>query len=427
MASFHNQLTILAILAGSALCRAEPDILNCVVGCPSRTDALTGGFGGPAEMLSHEGIDSAMSVTSIYQQNVDGGISTHRRAGRWAGSYDLELTGNFERLLGLSGGRLYTHGEGWWSRSAGINSPAVGSAFNVNADAMEQDALVVTELWYEQALFDRTLLVRFGKLDMTGGFQCRGCPVSFDGCTYANDETAQFLNGALVNDPTIPFPDYGLGIIFHYQPADAAYLSIGAADAQADHRQSGFQTAFTGPDYFFYIAETGWTPRLASPKGPLQGAYRIGLWNDPRPKTNADSDRMKRDDLGFYVSCDQSLVRETSDPNDTRGLGVFARYGYAPGATNDITGFWSVGLQYQGLIEGRDDDVAAIGWAQGFFSNGASATYPADSESVVEAYYRICVAGWLDASPSIQYIRHPGGASTIDHATVLALRAQIRI
>lgn len=69
----------------------------------------------------------------------------------------------------------------------------------------------ITELWYEHALLDDTLRVRLGKMDITGGFECRGCPVSFDGSLYANDETGQFLNSALVNNPTIPFPDKGLG------------------------------------------------------------------------------------------------------------------------------------------------------------------------------------------------------------------------
>ena len=43
---------------------------------------------------------------------------------------------------------------------------------------------------------------RFGKLDITGGFECRGCPVAFDGSAFANDPSGQFLNGALANNPT---------------------------------------------------------------------------------------------------------------------------------------------------------------------------------------------------------------------------------
>jgi hypothetical protein len=69
-------------------------------------------------------------------------------------------------------------------------------------------------------LLDGAVLIRVGKLDLTGGFECRGCPVSFDGNSFANDQTTQFLNGALVNNPTIPFPDRGLGAVVHVAPVE---------------------------------------------------------------------------------------------------------------------------------------------------------------------------------------------------------------
>ena len=108
--------------------------------------------------------------------------------------------------------------------------------------------------------------------------------MAFDGNSFANDETAQFLNGALVNNPTIPFPDNGLGAVVYLEPVAWWYVSAGVADAQADARETGLNTAFHGPDHFFAVFETGVTPRVPSPNGPLQGAVRVGLWYDPQPK-----------------------------------------------------------------------------------------------------------------------------------------------
>jgi len=388
-------------------------------------DTLTGGFRGLDNPLADDGTEIGFGVTNIYQANVKGGLSTHSKRGRYSGSYDLELTADTQKLFGIEGGSLYVHGEGWWSKSGGIDGASVGSVFGVNGDSGSRDTLVITEFWWEQAMLDNTLRIRLGKLDITGGFKHHGCPVSFDCSSYANDETSQFLNNALVNNPTIPFSDNGLGIAVYYNPFHSWYVSAAVTDAQADTRETGFRTTFGGEDYFFYIFETGVAPRLDSAKGPLQGTYRIGLWNDPQPKANSDGTKNYRDDVGFYTSCDQMLCKENSDPEDNQGLGAFFRYGYASGKRNDITNFWSFGFQYQGLVDGRDDDVLGFGFAQGIFSDSADTTYTDDYENAIELYYNAQVAGWLNISPSVQYITNPGGNKTVSDAVVLGLRVQM--
>ena len=385
-------------------------------------ESMTDGFWGLNETLEPTGIETAFSVTSIYQRNVKGGLSTDSRKGEFSGSYDLEMTFDLERLLNI-GGVLYIHGEGGWSD--GIDAAAVGSAFGVNSDAIGNRSMDITEFYYERALGNETLQIRVGKLDMTGGFECRGCPVSFDGSMYANDETTQFLNSGLVNNPTIPFPDYGLGAIVHWNPVEDWYLSVGVADAQADGRETGFNTAFHNEDYFLYMAETGITPQLDSSNGLMQGAYRVGVWYDPQPKAHSDALKDDRDDAGLYISCDQMLTKENNEPDDTQGLGTFFRYGYAPSRTNDITNFFSTGLQYQGLFEGRDDDVLAIGYAHGVFSDRAGSAYTEDYESVTELYYNARVTGWMTLSPSVQYVTNPGGDASVSDAVVLGLRALV--
>jgi len=330
-----------------------------------------------------------------------------------------------QKLLGIEGGTLYVHTEGWWPKSEGIDGHSVGSAFGVNGDATPRNSMVVTEFWYEQEMFDGTFLLRVGKMDITGGFECHGCPVAFDCSLFANDENTQFLNSALVNNPTIPFPDYALGIAAFYNPVRWWYASAAAVDAQNDVRETGFSTTFGNEDYFFYVFETGIVPQINSSKGPLKGVYRIGVWNDPQPKAHSDSSKNYRDDVGFYLSCGQMLIKENAEPDDSQGLGAFFRYGYASDKRNDITNFWSFGFQYQGLIEGRDDDVLGAGFAQGFFSDRASTTYKDDYESAVEVYYNAQITPWLNISPSIQYITNPGGTETAGDALVLGMRAVV--
>ncbi len=398
---------IFLLLAG--ICQAENDSAR-------KQQTLTSGLGGLNNQLADKGIEVGFGITNVYQTNVKGGTSTHNQRGRYTGSYDIELSADLRKLLGFETGTIFLHLEGGWPDEEGIDTLSVGSSFGVNADAGGNDNILIKQLYYEGPLFSDNLTFMIGKIDFTGVFDCSA---------YADDECSQFLNAAFVDNPTIPFPAYSLGVALNWDITDSWYLLGGVADAQADSRETGFRTAFHKEDYFFCILETGITPRLDSANGPLQGTYRVGLWNDPQPKANSDGSKNYRDDIGVYVSCDQMLFRENSEPEDIQGLGTFFRYGYAPSKRNDITNFWSVGFQYQGLIEGRDDDVAAIGFAHGSFSNTAASTYPEDYESVMEVYYNAQVTNCLSLSPGIQYINNPGGSKSAKDAVVLGLRAQI--
>jgi porin len=417
-------LMIVAVILGMAdlVCAGQPDLENAqeAPGLWQR-ETLTDGFWGLNDQLADVGVELALSVTEIYQNNAHGGLSTHRRAGRHSGSYDLELLGDFERLLGVEGGNLYVHAEGVWSESAGINDNSVGSYFGVNGDARPRRCIDVTEIWYEHSFLDNALRIRLGKVDLTGGFEHRGCPVSFDCGSYANDENTQFLNNALINNPTIPFPDYGLAAAVHYAPARLWYVSAALADARADLRETGFNTTFHDEDDFFHVLETGVTPQLSSENGSLQGAYRLGLWYDPQKKEEFSTGKIRRDDAGLYLACDQMIFKENNDSEDTQGLGLFARYGWASSKVNDVTNFWSAGLQYQGLAYGRDEDVVGLGFAQGFFSDRASG-FTDDYESVWELYYRAQLTRWMALSPDIQYVTNPGGDGAAGDAVVLGIR-----
>ena len=387
----------------------------------TQRDTLTDDWFGLGEKFAEEGVTVSLGLTQIYQLNLTGGLATHRHAGRYTGSYDLEGEFDLEKLLKLPGGRIYAHAEGSWSE--GLDASSIGSVLGgVNGDAAADRSIDLTELWYQQSLFDGRFRFRIGKMDLTGGFECHGCPVAFDGNAFANDEAGQFLNAALVNNPTIPFPDKGLGLAVYAEPTHWWYAAAAVADAQADARETGFNTTFHQEDYLFSIFETGFTPALPSRNGPLQGAYRIGFWYDPQDK-DRHSGSIKRDDMGIYLSFDQTVLKENTDAEDPQGLGLFARWGWADKSVSEVKCFWSVGAQYQGLIPTRDDDVLGLGVAQGRLVRDAGFT--ADRETVMEIYYGIQVTPWFSVAPSVQYIFNPGGDAAVDDALVVGIRTQI--
>jgi porin len=408
-------LVIMFLLYLAGICRADGDSIW-------EQQTLTNGFWGLNDQLADSGIDLGFGITSIYQINAHGGISTNEHRGRYHSRYEATMDVDLERLLGIEDGSFYIVGWGGWPDTEGINEHSVGSAWGISALPYGNRGMDIVQCAYEGPLLSDNLTIVIGKLDLTG---------IFDTTAYADNEYGrygQFINPAFVDDPTIPFPQQGLGVVLTWDITDLWYLMGGVADAQADFRETGFRTTFHKEDYFFYALETGVTAKLHSVNGPMQGTYRIGIWNDPQPKANTDlaaTGKSYRDDIGFYTSCDQMLGKENDDPEDSQGLGMFFRYGYTDANKNDITSFISVGFQYQGLLDGRDDDVLGVASAHGFFSDTANLSYPEDYESVLEVYYNAQVTPWFNLSPNIQYIANPGGVKTAKDAVVVGIRAHM--
>ena len=409
-------LAALAALAGTAHAESERPAPRW-----HEHDTLTGGGFGAFEKLEEHGVKLTLGLTQIYQRNLRGGMRADRDADDYSGSYDIEVDLDSERLVGLAGGLLHFQAKGGWSD--GVDPRSVGSLFGVNADAFGDRPLIVAQLYWEQALLSDMLTVRLGKIDLTGGFECHGCPVSFDGNTYANDETLQFLNGAFVNNPTIPFPAQGLGAVVFIQPAETWYVSFGAADARAREGTSGVSTAFHGRADYLFIAEAGCAPKFQRAGRPLPGAYRVGVWHDLRRKPELDGDGRAFAGPGLYISADQKVWNEKD--SDSQGLGLFGRYGVAPASVNEIKSFWSLGAQYEGLLPRRDADILGLGVAQGRVS--AAAGHSARHETAVEMYYSFRLTPWLFVAPDIQYIINPGAERGPDNAIVAGLRVQMTL
>ncbi len=387
------------------------------------TDRLTGDWFGARSWLEGRGIDFGIAMTVVYQHNAHGGAQTHS-GHRITGSVDWELSLNSESLGLWQGGTFFTAAESSWND--GIGGDRVGNLFGVNTDAAGDRAILVAELWYEHVFWEGKARFRAGKLDVG---------VDFDTNAFANDETAQFLNPALVNTGNIPMPDLGLGAQLILEPLDWLYVGIVAADAQADGRETGLRTTFHDEDHFFGALEIGFLPVWKTAGGDLPGGYRFGMWYDPQPKDKYFNDiggrrtivPQKRDDVGFYFNMDQMLIKENpEDDVDSQGLGMFARYGFAHDEVSEIEHFWSIGAQYLGLIPTRDDDVLAFGVAQGILSNRMELQGDTPhQETVLELYYSMPITPWLVLTPDLQWILDPGGMDDGRDSFVAGLRAQI--
>jgi len=382
-------------------------------------DTLTNNWLGFGGTLEEAGFALALGLTQVYQHNASGGLNAGY--GDYSMSWDLEVEADLEKLIGLPGGLLYSLAEGSYGR--GIDG-AVGGLSGVNDDAAGEVEIAVTELWYEQSLWRDFVTWRVGKIDLTGGFECAGCPVAFDGNRFANDETSDFLNSWFINNPSIPFPDNGLGAVLMLAPVEWYYVSCGGGDALANANASGLDTTFDGDGRFFCVVETGLLPNIPSRIGGLQGAYRFGVWFDDQAKEYLDETGERDTDIGYYVSACQTVWHESPGPESGQGLGLFGRLGWADKKLNEIEFFWSGGASYTGPIPGRDADVLAVGFSRGELSD-RSPDFSASHEQVVECFYNAALTSWLHVTADLQWIDHPGGDDSLDDAWVAGVRGQL--
>lgn len=278
---------------------------------------------------------------------------------------------------------------------------------NVNRDQNDTDAAVpVTELWYEQYLFNKQVVLTAGKMDPTN---------YLDQNEYAHDECNQFLGRMFKQNPAIEWPnDNTIGGRLTLAPDFAKYLSVEMTYFDADN---DYENIFARPFASFQLNLKpsmifGWDTEQ------WDGNYHFYGWlNDlPHQKlvTAGDigGDEKGRYNAGMGFSIDQMI---------TDVFGVFGRFGWQrpdlvqastnPGAA-PVESSWSSGIQMTGKYWQRDEDILAFGVGQLFPSKCYKNAYNAAAvEGHFEAYYKIRLFKWLAITPDVQIIWNPHGVN----------------
>ena len=397
---------------------------------------MTGNWGGARTALADMGITFDVDVTQILQGNAHGGASTVNGI-RYSGSGDVTLNIDTGKLGLWPGGSFLLNGEPHWGN--GINKK-VGSLVPVNLDAYKPGEgcfMTLSEVIYQQVLFDGKLILIGGKLDGSR---------AFDRNIFANDERTQFLNAALRNNVMIPaflpYTDWGVGAIVN--PTDWLSILTAVADSQGSNHTTGFETAFHGPTSSTVIHELDFKIK---PFG-LPGDQRVGFaWSSlDAPKLNPISPfketgpllmkyapdiletlgpylphKTVPDNVMLYYNFDQYLYTEKDDP--TQGIGLFGRFGWARPNTNPVNYYYSIGVGGKGIIPDRDNDTFGVGYYYVDLSNDLPPAF--FSEQGVECFYNIQIAPWLHISPDLQIIMNPGGTSQHETSLVYGFRMQI--
>ena len=236
--------------------------------------------------------------------------------------------------------------------------PSLTLLNSYTARLVRQNEINLREAWVKTEFFGQRLGLSFGRLDLTN---------YFDRNAAANDETAQFISDALVNNPALGLTNNGSGVVAVYDAKSGINFKIGAQQSNPD--------ATNLSNSVFSLAEVGY---LARPFSLPEGNYR--LWY----RRDNSSGRQR---TGFGVSLDQKV---------TPGVTLFARYGSAD-AEFGHDHFYSGGAEFEYGPVLNPLDAWGLGYAHTELASG-------DTERLEEAYYNFHLAERLRLSFHLQYV-----------------------
>lgn len=253
----------------------------------------------------------------------------------------------------------------------GIANADAGSALDRN----DNGRLQLSELHYLWSIHNSELYL--GLID----------PTRFlDASDIANDETQQFIGAGFVNNPLIDFPDYTLGLAYHYvasddQPGFAAMLS--SSHGIADNPNRSYRQLiqlFDQDKGLFAGAELYYPWRYFK--------IRTGLWINSASKQRIDKSQTNAKNYGVYTSIDATAGRHQWN----------LRYGYSNLDVTTSNHFSAIAYQYQ-----YKQATLGLGLAhQRITHKTADNTNPPNTQA--ELYLRINPIQGLSITPSIQYL-----------------------
>ena len=239
------------------------------------------------------------------------------------------------------------------------------------------------ELWYKQSI---------GKVDVTFGQQ--DLNASFATC----ENGALFTNSSFgihssISDNVSPpiFPLTALGANIQWNISDRYLWEAAIFDGTpGDFENNPYNAKWEWNKDKGFLAITEFQIHKSLLKGKA-ATYKMGVYYHGR---NDTLNTQKRDG-GFYFVGDQQISAD---------LSVFSQLGLSPKKLNKNNRYFSIGLNYKGIINKRPDDQFGLAVAYAGIDGNA-----AGSEMAVELTYKIQINKNIYLRPDIQYIINPAG------------------
>ncbi len=237
----------------------------------------------------------------------------------------------------------------------------------------------MTELNYQQSLFDNRLHFVVGKVDPTNYFNFHGLIVPWQ----------HFIGYGASVSGTVNWPDQGLGGIISIRPTEKLYIMAGLTDVRGDVFRNGEFLNF-GDQFqngkFWKSVEVGFVPSFGE---RYFKKISITYWHSDAYVNTADANIASGQ--GIAVSA-HWFFEERYIP--------FARFGISNG--NGENAFYKADVQLGCGYRFLNYDILgfSVSWNQPNISD-------VKDQITSELFYRINVTAHLEFTPSVQFIANP--------------------
>lgn len=253
------------------------------------------------------------------------------------------------------------------------------------------------ELWYRQ---------NFGNVRMTFGLQDLNADfaTSENGTLFTNSSFG--IHSSIADNVALPiFPLTALGANICWNISDTFLWEAAVFDGTPDDFETNpYNMEWKLSKNQGFLAVTEFQIKKSFIKGK-SGSYKLGVYYHQHNDT-IDTEQKNG---GFYFVGDQQINNK---------LSVFSQIGLSPKRMNKNNRYYSIGLNYKGLINKRPEDQFGMAVAYAAIDGNSIG-----SETVVELTYKIEINENIYVRPDIQYIIHPAGtANKLDNALVGFIR-----
>ncbi|MBL8841887.1 MAG: carbohydrate porin [Planctomycetes bacterium] len=375
-------------------------------------ERLTGEWGGARTSLAEAGIAIEGGWTAELARVLDGGV---RERTTFHNLLDVNVTFDLEALAGLPQVTLFLDAYSVNGRQLSNDVGDLQAVSNLDSAPVHQ----IAEVWYEQLFDDGEWRVKLGKIDANSEFS-------------VVENSGELLHSSLAVSPTTGapiYPDPATAICAFWSVSESWCLSAGCFDGagQEGVRTGGRgpKTFFSAPDDLYWIAEC--CARWCCNDGRLPGRAAFGLSHHSGTFDRFDGGTDDGTET-FYATFDQLFWREHGDdPEELQGIGAALLLGLADEKVSEVARHAALGVQWAGLVDGRDDDVLAFALSWADLSSEAGAGFGEGEEIALELAWKVQVTPWLVVRPDLQRVFQPGGDASLDDAWVGMVRVDVTL
>jgi len=336
-------------------------------------------------LSENSGIEFGLNYTSIFIHSSQK-IAAENTLNASSGILDIQGGWNFiGRKKAKNKGKLFVKINSRHSYSGpngtapmfhGLNESGY---YGLPATGFRDYSIRMTELNYQQSLFENRFHFVIGKVDPTNYFNFHGLIVPWQ----------HFIGYGASVSGTVNWPDQGLGAIISYRPTEKFYIMAGLTDVRGDvFRENEF---LNFGDYFqdgkfWKSVEVGFVPSFEE---RYFKKISITYWQSDR-YTNSKGVAVESGE-GIAVSA-HWFFKERFIP--------FARFGISNGKGENA--FYTADIQIGHGYRFRNYDMLglSLSWNQPNIPE-------AKDQYTSELFYRLNVTAHLELTPSIQFILNP--------------------